>query len=82
MGFKLTLRMEKEVIEAAKEYSSKVKKPVSKIVSDMFRVLCKPGFKQQDNESLTPAVKRLKGILKDSGVSEESYKKYLEEKYL
>jgi hypothetical protein len=75
MGTKLTLRMEKE------EYSSKVEKPVSKIVSDMFKVLCRLSAKQTD-DGLTPAVRKLKGILKDSKVGEEDYKKYLEEKYL
>jgi len=75
---KLTLRVKKSVVEKAKKYSSERGESVSGMVEKIFEVLTEDGR----TEDLTPVVKKLKGILKGSGVSEEDYKRYLEEKYL
>ncbi len=79
MKTKLTLRMEKDLIESIKEFSQKKGQSVSKIVENYFKLILKD---KEKNEELTPTVKKLKGILKDKKISEEDYKKHLEEKYL
>jgi len=73
---KLTLRLDKTVIEKAKEYSKKRGESVSQIVEKFFKAL------SNDKEELTPTVKELKGLLRNTSINEADYKKYLEEKYL
>ena len=80
MNTKLTLRLEDHLIKSAKEYSAQTGKSVSKIVSDFFAVIQNEKFKK--NSPITPTVQSLKGILKDTGCSENDYKRHLEEKYL
>uniref|UniRef100_UPI002630D1BA DUF6364 family protein n=1 Tax=Persephonella sp. TaxID=2060922 RepID=UPI002630D1BA len=70
---------EKDLIENVKELSQKKGKSISKIVENYFKLILKD---KEKNEELTPTVKKLKGILKDKKISEEDYKKHLEEKYL
>ncbi len=80
MNTKLTLRLDDELIASAKDYSVKSGKSVSKIVADFFMIIQRE--KLQKSDAITPTVKSLKGILKDSKISEKDYEKYLEEKYL
>ncbi|MBI5143080.1 MAG: antitoxin [Nitrospirae bacterium] len=76
---KLTLRMDDNLIESAKEYSSQTGKSVSRIVADLFEIIKNEKIKRED--PLTPTVRSLKGILKGKQLDEKDYKKYLEEKY-
>ncbi len=80
MNTKLTLRLDEHLIASAKEYSAKTGKSVSKIVSDFFGII--KNEKLHENNSLTPTVQSLRGILKNTNGSKSDYKKYLEEKYL
>ena len=80
MNTKLTLRLDDELIATAKEYSKKTGKSVSKIVADLFTIIKNEEMKKRGE--LTPTVKSLKGVLKDKGLGEDDYKKYLEKKYL
>ncbi len=80
MNTKLTLRMDKELIESAKNRANRSGKSVSRLVADYFYLLEKSG--EQEQVPLTPGVRRLKGSLKDSGLDESDYKRYLENKYL
>ena len=80
MNTKLTLRLDDHLIESAKKYSAQTGKSVSKIVSDFFVII--KNEKLKDSSSITPTVQSLKGILKDSKISENDYKNHLEEKYL
>jgi len=73
---KLTLRLDKNVIEKAKKYSLKRGESVSQIVEKFFKTIL------SENEEITPTVKKLKGLLKNSQVEEADYKKFLEKKYL
>lgn len=75
MKSKLTLRLDRDVIEAAKEYSNKRGEPISRLVEKFFRTLTA-------EEEITPTVRKLMGILKNSNLNEFDYKKHLEEKYL
>jgi len=77
---KLTLRMDADLIESAKEYSAQTGKSVSRIVSDLFEIIKNEKIKKE--EALTPTVRSLKGILKGKQIDEKDYKKYLEKKYL
>lgn len=76
---KLTLRMDDNLIESAKEYSSQTGKSVSRIVADLFEIIKNEKIKKE--EPLTPTVRSLRGILKGKSLDEKDYKKYLEEKY-
>ena len=80
MNTKLTLRLDKDIIRFAKEYSKKTGRPISRIVSDFFDAIRR--MDTEKTKGLTPTVTKLKGVLKDSSIREEDYKKYLEEKYL
>lgn len=79
MNAKLTLRMDEQLIKSAKDYSAKIGKPVSRIVADLFEII--KNEKIDKENSGTPAVKSLRGILKDHKIDEDDYKKYLEEKF-
>ncbi len=80
MNTKLTLRLDDHLIKSAKEYSAKTGKSVSKIVSDFFVII--KNEKLEENNSITPTVQALKGILKNANISKTDYHNYLEEKYL
>jgi len=80
MNTKLTLRLDDHLIKSAKEYSAKTGKSVSKIISNFFVIIKNKKLKK--NQSITPTVKFLKSILKDSKLTEDDYKKHLEGKYL
>ncbi len=75
---KLTLRIEKELIRKAKRHSRKPGKSVSKMVSDYFNIIDAGGSKQ---EELTPWVRSLMGVLKDSKLSEDDYHRHLQGKH-
>lgn len=77
---KLTLRLDNNLIESAKEYSAQTGKSVSRIVADLFEIIKNEKIKKED--PLTPTVKALKGSLKGKRLDEQDYKKHLEEKYL
>ena len=80
MNTKLTLRLDDHLIASAKEYSAKTGKSVSKIVSDFFVIIKNEKLKK--NNSITPTVHSLRGILKNTDMSKSDYDNYLEEKYL
>lgn len=75
---KLTLRMDEHLIQSAKEYSLQTGKSVSRIVADLFEIIKNEKIKRED--SLTPTVRSLKGVLKGKNLDEKDYRKYLEEK--
>ena len=77
---KLTLRMDNNLIESAKEYSALTGKSVSRIVADLFEIIKNEKIRKE--ETLTPTIRSLKGILKGTQLDEKDYKKYLQEKYL
>ncbi len=77
---KLTLRMEAELVEQAKEYAAKHGKSLSQLVADYFNALL---AESDATKKLPPLTQSLRGVMADSEVSNvEDYKKYLEDKYL
>jgi hypothetical protein len=70
--------MDEHLIQSAKEYSLQTGKSVSRIVADLFEIIKNEKIKRED--SLTPTVRSLKGVLKGKNLDENDYRKYLEEK--
>lgn len=79
MQNKLTLRLEEDLINQAKEYAASEGKSVSKIVADYFSLLVQQSKKT--DSKLPPITQSLVGIL-SSPVDESDYRDYLEKKYL
>lgn len=79
MYTKLTLRMDKKIIDKAKRISHKKGKSISQMVSEYF--LKEEISKINEDYEETPIVKKLKGIIKYKNFKEDDYKIYLEEKY-
>lgn len=80
MQTKLTLRLEKSLIEKAKQYAQRVGKPVSRIVADYFLSLDEGDPK--GTIEVTPLVRSLRGSLRNVDISEQDYRNHLEDKYL
>ena len=80
MNAKLTLRLDQQLIEEAKNEAEKRGKSVSKMVAEFFEALSR----QPENTSgeLPPITRSLQGILKNADLSEADYKTHLREKYL
>jgi hypothetical protein len=79
MNAKLTLRMDGGLIESAKREAEKRGKSVSQMVGEYFSVLAvKPIARKQ----AAPLTASLVGVLKGSSVSEETYRRHLQKKYL
>ena len=83
MNTKLTLTIEKKVIEKAKKYATEKNRSLSGIIENYLKLLIVEERKN-DERSLNPIVKSLKGSFKMS--EKIDYKKELEkqlnEKYL
>ncbi|GAB6094243.1 hypothetical protein JCM14469_04950 [Desulfatiferula olefinivorans] len=80
MNTKLTLRLDEQLIQSAKQHAQSLGKSVSQMVADYFYTLDKTS--RSSGGTITPRVKSLRGALKDKGLGEEDYKTYLEDKYL
>ena len=76
MNTKLTLTLEKEVIEIAKEYAKEKGQSLSELVENYFKLLTRDS-KTEEMVELSQKVKSLKGILKVD--QDFDYKKVLEE---
>ena len=79
MQSKLTLRLEQDLIERARQYSALHGKSVSQLVADYFSLL--DTVTEPTAPVLTPLVRQLKGALRGAAVDETDYRQYLEEKY-
>jgi hypothetical protein len=78
MQTKLTLRLEDSLIHNAKDYAKQHEKSLSQLVADYFQILTQ----QSKDVEIPPITQSLIGVLNDSHIDEEDYKKHLEEKYL
>jgi antitoxin component of RelBE/YafQ-DinJ toxin-antitoxin module len=78
---KLTLRLDEELIDEAKDYAKKEGKSLSRLVAEFFTAISakKSHF---DKSKLRPVTSKLYGSLKDQDISKEDYKKHIEKKYL
>ncbi len=81
MNTKLTLRMEKEIIEQIKMYAMEHDKSVSCLTATLYKsILIK---ENEEDAELTPIAKKYKGIIKNDDVDTDIVKlSYLLEKHL
>ncbi|NIP94549.1 MAG: antitoxin [Akkermansiaceae bacterium] len=93
MQTKLTLRLEKSLIDAAKTEADRRGTSLSRLVADFFRSLTAvggPGESQVLREEtgratdlgVGPRTRRLLGVLREDDVDPEAYRKHLENKHL
>lgn len=82
MNTKLTLTIEKEVIEIAKEYAKEKGQSLSEMVENYFKFVTNKRIKTEEKQ-LSPKVKKLRGIIKTNEsfdykqiLTEELSKKY------
>ena len=76
----MTLRLDEELIRKAKKYSARRRKSLSSLVADYFSALEEREATSED--SVSPAVASLRGVLKGKPLGKEDYRRYLEEKHL
>lgn len=82
MNTKLTLTIEKEVIEIAKEYAKEKGQSLSEMVENYFKLIT-VNRRKVNPKQLSPKVQKLRGIIKTNGnidykqiLTEELSKKY------
>ena len=82
MNTKLTLTIEKEVIETAKEYAKEKGQSLSEMVENYFKIITVDRRSLKENQ-LSPKVSKLRGIIKTDEqidykqiLAEELSKKY------
>jgi len=76
METELTIRVQKEWVEKAKDYAARHDTTVTQLVSDYLRYVSAQGEMLTD----TPILERLSGIL-PTDVMVEEHREYLERKY-
>ena len=82
METKLTLRMDKNIINAAKRFAREHHTSLSSLVADYFRRLVMNNTREQQP---TPILAEITGVLKKTSGSrenwQEEYHQHIEEKY-
>ena len=79
MQTKLTLRLDDDLVRAAKEHAKQAGCSVSQLVSDYFAAIASA---ESQPPALAPEVAQLMGALKGADVDEADYYAHLERKYL
>jgi hypothetical protein len=79
MDAKLTLKLNQDIIEQAKNYAKMKNTSLSQLIESYLRMLVEPRTIQE----VTPFVKSLSGVvnLPENFDSKEAYKKYIQNKY-
>ena len=75
MQTKLTLRLEKQLVDSVKEYATSHGKSVSKMVADYFKLLKQ--IQKPQTDEIAPIAQPLKGVRRNAKVNVSDYKKYL-----
>ena len=78
MQRKLTLRLDDLLIKQAKVFAKQHDKSLSQVVSDYFQLLTRE-MGECDNPPITTS---LIGVLENTDLTTDDYKRHLEEKYL
>lgn len=82
MQTKLTLRMDRTLIERAKAHAARRGASLSQMVADFFAVLDAGEDREEHGpEDLPPIVRSLYGVLGEADVDIEDYRRYLEDKH-
>jgi hypothetical protein len=79
MDAKLTLKLDQDIIEQAKNYAKMKNTSLSQLIESYLGMLVEP----RPIHEVTPFVKSLSGIvnLPENFDSKEAYKKYIQDKY-
>ncbi|HKI47125.1 MAG TPA: DUF6364 family protein [Balneolales bacterium] len=80
MKNKLTLRLDDSLIKRAKKRAKQKGTSISQMVADYFALIETEHVSSE--RELPPITASLAGILKNTDIQEEDYKKHLEDKYL
>jgi len=78
MNTKLTLNLDKDVIEVAKDYAKSNRVSLSKLIENYLSSLTRPS---QESSSVSPLVESLTGIIPNSYDEKEDYRNYIDRKY-
>ena len=81
MNTKLTLRLDDELVRAAKRHAISSGKSVSRLVADYFALIDAGAAPADADLTPTPRVRALLGALAGSAVDEQDYRRYLEDKH-
>jgi len=73
----LTLKLDRELIERAEAFSRKTGRSVSDLIAEYLQRLPEPSREP----GTTPIVSSLRGVLRESGLTEEDYRRHLEERH-
>lgn len=86
MQRKLTLRLDSELIERAKQYAKRQGTSVSQLVADYFRAVTDLSSEAASEEGwkheLGPVTRSLVGLMAGSTLDEDDYYRHLEAKHL
>ena len=79
MNTKLTLNLDKSIIEEAKSYATKNSLSLSKLIENYLKSLTKSSDK---SKKISPLVESLTGVISDENIEErKGYRDFLNEKY-
>lgn len=80
MDIKLTLKLNKQIIDRAKQYARQKNLSLSKIIENYLQFLTE---EKRKSETISPLVKSLSGVIKlpRDFNPEKEYSSYLENKY-
>ena len=79
MNTKLTLNLDKDIIEEAKSYAGKNKLSLSKLIESYLKSLTKSSDK---SKKISPLVESLTGVISSENIDErKDYRDFLSEKY-
>lgn len=83
MDHKLTLKMDKAVIEAAKKYAKDRNTSLSRLIESYLASLVKERSEALDETAISPLVRSLSGVitLEDDHDLRKEYTEYLDKKY-
>lgn len=79
MNTKLTLSLNKNIIEKAKTYAKENQISLSKLVENYLNSLVKTS--QKETTRISPLVESLTGVISSDTDERKSYRDYLSEKY-
>lgn len=79
MQTKLTLRLDDQLIRAAKEYAARSRRSLSQVVAEYFSAITS---RNELPSRLTPTVSALKGALKGAEFDVDDYHAHVEDKHL
>lgn len=78
MKTKLTLNLDKEIIEEAKTYAKSQRVSLSKLIENYLNVLTRQTKKKS---SVTPLVESLTGLIPSDYDEKKDYREYIDKKY-